>query len=80
MFSNPEEQFVRVFQQNALEEEQGDVVVKSLDEDNVFIFEREARFAPFDLLNEAATPSKLLQGGGFLGVLMSWVLHRGMAH
>ena len=79
MFSNPKEQFVRVFQQSALEEEQGDVVVKSLDKNNVPVLEREARFAPLDLFNEAATPSKLLQGGGFLGVLMSWVLHRGMA-
>ena len=47
----------------------------------MFLFpSSEAWFAPFDLLNEAATSSKLLQGRGFLWVLVSWVLHRGMAH
>ena len=37
MFTDPEEQFARVFQQSALEEEQGDVIVKALDKNNVLV-------------------------------------------
>jgi hypothetical protein len=79
MFSDSGKDFVRVLQESAFEKEQGHVIVEPLDENNILVPEHEARFAPFDLLDETATPGDLLQGRGFLGVLVPWVLHWGMA-